>query len=243
MSSKDIDRGSLWFSEISDQLRNTTIGIVCLTRENKEKPWILFEAGALAKGLTSTRVCTLLVDLEATDVGNPLAQFNHTEPTREGILHLVRTINSSLETGRLKDQILDQVFDTYWPQFESGLQAVLSDTPSLERSPARTEESIMTEILRTVRTMDRRIRQLEAHSDADSSSALPIEPRGFIGKAVAMGMDPAVILEHVTRSGYSSELASRFIREALRRERRVAAKIALDRAASDEVVNDSSVED
>ena len=55
MSSKDIDRGALWFSEITDQLANTSIGIICLTKENKTKPWILFEAGALAKGLSSSR--------------------------------------------------------------------------------------------------------------------------------------------------------------------------------------------
>jgi len=68
MSSKDIDRGSLWFSEISDQLSSVSLGIVCLTQDNKEKPWILFEAGALAKGLTSTRVCTLLIDVSTQDV-------------------------------------------------------------------------------------------------------------------------------------------------------------------------------
>lgn len=38
MSSKDIDRGSLWFSEITDQLQNTSIGIICLTQDNKNKP-------------------------------------------------------------------------------------------------------------------------------------------------------------------------------------------------------------
>ncbi len=34
MSDKDIDRGSLWFSEISDQLKDTKVGIICLTKEN-----------------------------------------------------------------------------------------------------------------------------------------------------------------------------------------------------------------
>lgn len=34
MSSKDIDRGALWFTEISDQLAGTGIGIVCLIKEN-----------------------------------------------------------------------------------------------------------------------------------------------------------------------------------------------------------------
>src|SRR5579863_2173184 len=92
VSTKNIDRGSLWFAEISDQLASTVTGIVCLTKENFNKPWILFEAGALAKGLTSNRVCTFLIDLQATDLQNPLAQFNHTLPTKQGLFSLVQTI-------------------------------------------------------------------------------------------------------------------------------------------------------
>lgn len=56
VSSKDIDKGSLWFNEINDQLKDTKVGIVCLTKENKSNPWILFESGALAKGLSANRV-------------------------------------------------------------------------------------------------------------------------------------------------------------------------------------------
>jgi len=85
MSSKDIDRGALWFSEINDQLANTCVGIICLTQQNKNKPWILFESGALAKGITSNRVCTFLIDLQPTDIENPLAQFNATVPTKESV--------------------------------------------------------------------------------------------------------------------------------------------------------------
>jgi len=76
ISSQDIDRGSLWFSEIGDQLQDTNVGVICLTQENKERPWILFEAGALTKGLTKSRVCPLLIDLEKNDVRDPLGQFN-----------------------------------------------------------------------------------------------------------------------------------------------------------------------
>ena len=85
ISARDIDRGAIWFSEIGNQLQDCTVGIICITQENKNKPWILFEAGALAKGLTSSRVCTLLVDLTPADLQNPLAQFNHTNNDRDGM--------------------------------------------------------------------------------------------------------------------------------------------------------------
>lgn len=165
MSSKDIDRGSLWFSEISDQLKDTKIGIVCLTKDNQEKPWILFESGALAKGLSSARVCTFLIDLEPTDVGNPLAQFNHTMPNRDGVYELVRTLNSSLGEHALREKVLEQVFDTYWPQFEEKFQLALADNPAGEHIPARSEESMLSEVLRTIRSLDRRVRTMERSSD------------------------------------------------------------------------------
>lgn len=161
MSSKDIDRGSLWFSEINDQLQNTTIGIICLTQENKNKPWILFEAGALAKGLSNSRVCTFLIDLEPTDVGTPLSQFNHTFPSQGGLWELVRTLNSSLKEKGLKEKTLELVFETYWPKFELDFRKILEETPQSDHVEKRSEDEILLEILSSTRTMDRRIRNIE----------------------------------------------------------------------------------
>src|SRR5690606_36133648 len=161
MSSKDIDRGALWFSEIADQLADTKIGIVCLTQENKSKPWILFESGALAKGLSSSRVCTFLVDLDPSDISNPLAQFNHTMPMKEQMHSLVSTINSFLEDRSLDDKVLDRVFETYWPQFESEYNEIIAETVTEEVVEERSDQSLLQEVLETVRSMDKRVRTLE----------------------------------------------------------------------------------
>src|SRR5437867_3474988 len=83
LSTEDIEKGSLWFSDLDDQLKDTQVGIICLTRDNKAAPWILFEAGSLAKGLKSSRVCTLLIDFQLSDLKPPLSQFNATRPTKE----------------------------------------------------------------------------------------------------------------------------------------------------------------
>lgn len=161
MSSKDIDRGALWFAEISDQLSGTGIGVVCLTKENKNKPWILFESGALAKGISSNRVCTFLIDLKPTDVENPLAQFNHTKPNRTGLWELVRTINLALKDDSLKESILEKVFDTYYPQFERVFKEIIKSTPEIEEKVQRSENDLLLEVLSSVRTFDRRMRQIE----------------------------------------------------------------------------------
>ena len=107
LSTEDIERGAQWFLEISKILNEVTTGIICLTKENKEKPWLLFESGAIFNKMTESRVCTFLIDLEPKDVQPPLAQFNHTEPNKESMLKLVQTLNSRVEENKLDVTILN----------------------------------------------------------------------------------------------------------------------------------------
>ena len=173
ISSRDLDRGSLWFGEINDQLQEATVGIICLTQENKGKPWILFEAGALAKGLSSTRVCTFLIDLEPKDIEDPLAQFNHTLPTKESVYGLVKTLNNTLGPNGLDIRILEQVFETYWGQFEERYASILSETKLAEPAKPRPKEDMLGEILENTRLMSSRIRRLEADLDGGREKKLP----------------------------------------------------------------------
>lgn len=162
ISSKDIDKGSLWFNEISDQLKDTKVGIVCLTKGNKEKPWILFESGALAKGLSANKVCTFLINLKPSDLEGPLSQFNHTTPDADGMKSLLITINKELCDNALEDKILDQVFETNWPSFEEKFKKLVESEPLKNTNkPTRSSDNILEEILYTTRTMDKRIRSLE----------------------------------------------------------------------------------
>jgi hypothetical protein len=165
ISTRDIDRGALWFSEINDQLKDVSIGIVCLTNDNKDNPWILFESGALAKGLTTSRVCPLLIDLMPEDVRDPLAQFNLTLPNKDGVWQLVKTVNSCLGEKMLDERILSQVFNTYWPQFEINFNSALAENPPTGDVPNRTQEDILSEILNTTRGFSQRIRHLESQSE------------------------------------------------------------------------------
>ena len=229
MSSKDIDRGSLWFSEISDQLADTKLGIVCLTQDNKEKPWILFESGALAKGLSSSRVCTFLIDLDPADVGNPLAQFNHTFPSKDGVYELLRTINSSLGSASLKESVLEKVFDTYWPQFKDGFADALKNNEPESQLAPRSEEDMLTEVLTSVRRLDRRLREVEVtrnHSMPEEreisdyhrrkrSRPDPVQATIFIQRLVDKGVSPAEIEEQGLEIGIPEPFLQDKMRELI----------------------------
>src|SRR6266545_990864 len=75
MSANDIDAGVRWSRAIEERLQATKFGILCLTKTNLNAPWILFEAGALAKTIEDTFVCPYLIDLEPSSVPRgPLTQ-------------------------------------------------------------------------------------------------------------------------------------------------------------------------
>lgn len=189
ISTRDIDRGALWFSEINSGLANTSVGIICLTQANKNKPWILFEAGALAKGLSTSRVCTFLVDLDPSDIQDPLAQFNHTKPDADGLWNLVITLNSTLEK-RLDDRILREVFDTYYPQFQRKFALLLEQNPPEENVQPPSEDEMLAQILESVRGLSGRIRNIERAQDSLTNTEIgrAWESMPEIGSAVTQSL-------------------------------------------------------
>jgi hypothetical protein len=208
ISTRDIDRGALWFSEISDQLKDTTVGIVCLTQENKNRPWILFEAGALAKGLSSNRVCTFLVDLKPADLEDPLAQFNHTLPDKDGVWSLVRTLNTCLSNAGLDERILEQVFATYWGQFEDRFKLLLKQFPPTEKTEPRSEKNLLSEILENTRMLSHRIRSIEGRIDT------PTRDTGFSERPSRMALtEAAALMDNMRAAGLSDEAIRRETRE------------------------------
>ncbi|NOV01356.1 toll/interleukin-1 receptor domain-containing protein [Paenibacillus planticolens] len=181
VSSKDIERGSLWFTEINEQLVDTTVGIICITQGNKNKPWILFEAGALARGLSANRVCTFLIDLEPSDLVDPLAQFNHTFPNRTSVLALVKTINNSMKENQLDNGILEKVFNTYWGQFETDFNEILKQYPENITEAPRSEQDILLEILNSTRGLERRLRLVENEASGKPKKARESELNSLHG--------------------------------------------------------------
>ena len=74
VSSKDIEAGDRWGTEIAEELKKCDFGVVFVTKSNKEKPWLLFEAGALSKRYTDAKVVPVLCNILPSEIsGNPLS--------------------------------------------------------------------------------------------------------------------------------------------------------------------------
>lgn len=210
MSSYDLGRGVLWVNELNEQLRDGAFGIVCLTRENQLAPWIQFEAGALAKGLTQSRVCPLLVDLTPTDVVPPLSMFQSAPLNQAGVSHLARSINAALGERRLGDDVLGSALDVYWPQLDAAIQSAKKVHPASKEPSPRKEGDILQEILATNRSISQRISALERDgtrlehsrvaarpiSSADLERAVP-----FARKWVESQRDRSEVIREMVEAG------------------------------------------
>jgi hypothetical protein len=159
VSSTDIDTGQRGLNVIAQQLEQCEFGIVVVTPENQEKPWINFEAGALSKAFEDhAQVTPLLVGLAEQDVKQPLAQFQMcTATSRESVLQMVLSVNR-VQSDPLDEAAASSLFDVHWNSFESLLAAAMTMT-TIEK-PRRTAEELLEEVLTTVRGLQRQVDDL-----------------------------------------------------------------------------------
>src|SRR5262245_28890295 len=80
--SADLDPGVGWVQQLGKELEGSDFGILCPTADNVESPWLLFEAGAIAKNFGSARVVPYLID--AINLNSPLSQFQHVRADEDG---------------------------------------------------------------------------------------------------------------------------------------------------------------
>lgn len=151
MSANDIEKGARWRTELGDRLGQSSFGIICLTPENLESPWLHFEAGALSKQQPGARVCTYLFDLEPDAVAEPLAQFQTTRFHFEDTRSLIHTLNRSQQV-KLAESEIDEAFDVWWPRLYERLSTI--PDPG-ERPSWKADREVLEEILELVRLLAR----------------------------------------------------------------------------------------
>jgi hypothetical protein len=134
-------------------LEKAKAGIICLTAGNLHSDWLLFEAGALSKKVEQSFVCPLLIDLKPSQVVGPLAQFQATTLEKGDALKLLKTLNLAGKDAILHDSHLEKAFEKWWPDLETILKKLPSDT--VAPTPQRPEREMLEEILALVREQNR----------------------------------------------------------------------------------------
>jgi hypothetical protein len=148
MSESDIEPGTRWSYRLIDELQKSNYGIICLTPENRDAQWILFEAGALSNQVKN-RVTPLLFQLEFSEVKGPLSQFQYLSVDEGGLRKLSSAINDLLEKPLHSDK-LKEYFQIWWGKLSQSISEIpLKPKESLPNK--RQDRELLEEILQYTR--------------------------------------------------------------------------------------------
>lgn len=162
VSAEDIDKGARWSTNIAKELENSTFGILCVTKENLEAPWLSFEAGALSKTMEKAFVSPFLFDIKRSEVQGPILQFQSTIFEKDDIKKMVKTLNKACGDAGIAENRLDTSFEVWYPHLEESLNELKSEEAAndetQENEDVASSTAILEEILELTRNNQKLIR-------------------------------------------------------------------------------------
>ena len=203
VSDKDIGAGDRWAQSIAGELEAANFGIICITPENLQSEWILFEAGALSKSMLDAKVIPLLFGLELSDLSGPLSQFQAQKADLPGMLEVVRAINGVAD-GAVSADIVSRSVPALWPTLDAELVKIPATRP--DEKHIRPQHEILEELVSGVRGLSVRMREFDSeHSDFERRTRrrrMRFHPRMFQDLAFASRDDGDAPVSLLLIAGY-----------------------------------------
>lgn len=171
VSDEDITSGERWNTRIREELQENQYGILSITNDNKEAPWLLFEAGALSNSNQNIPVVPFLFDVEPSELtGSPLLQFQATiYYNKENVWKLVADINEACGENKLDNDRLKRAFDRCYDEFASALKKAVPES----NEPKDTESDKTHAILEELLDLTRGNQKLLSNTEAQGASISP----------------------------------------------------------------------
>jgi hypothetical protein len=173
----DIPKGKPWFDELTKKLDTIAFAIVCVTEENRESPWMLWEAGFLSSASTlgDRHVVPLAIGFDKGSIGGPLSIYQAADTSRDDMLRLLRHINLAVaEDRRIPNPVLEASFQMIWPTLDDKLkQAIAAVIPAATASPPRSSAADVSEMLALQREQQRQTAELKASVDTLTATLAP----------------------------------------------------------------------
>jgi len=129
VSSEDIDKGTRWATDIAGELDQSAFGILCVTKDNVNAPWLNFEAGALGKSVDKSKVCPVLYNIKRSEIQGPILQFQSTICEKDDVYKLLKSVNDSCDGHAIPETRLEKAFDVWWPSLKKDLDAIPDENP------------------------------------------------------------------------------------------------------------------
>ncbi len=124
ISELNIPKGSVWFDSISQQLKESNFGLLILTQANITAPWLLFESGALYRGIKENAVVPVLFGVTRESlIDSPLSALQSVNFSKDEMFNLLFQINAAVEFPRTELQ-LRNLFERFWSELEEDVQKI-----------------------------------------------------------------------------------------------------------------------
>jgi hypothetical protein len=91
--------------------------------------------------------------MEPTDVKGPLVQFQAAQFSKEEMKRVVKMMNGELAEAALPPDVLDNVFEMWWPKLEEDVRKELEGSDGDDDEARRSERDLLEEVLALTRRL------------------------------------------------------------------------------------------
>lgn len=127
VSDEDIPSGSDWYQIIKKELQNSDLGILCITKDNLNAPWINFEGGALSMQHKITNVIPLLINDDIDTTSSPFKNYHHVKLTSDYFKKMLKDIKKLGNLSNPTNKHIDLLSDKYFKDFFNTIKDLLSN--------------------------------------------------------------------------------------------------------------------
>lgn len=158
MSESDLPKGKPWFTQLEKALNSIVFAIVCVTPENENAQWLLWESGFLssASELGERHIVPLAIGRPKDSLRGPLSIYNAADTTFNDMQALVLQINEALpEAKKVNPDTVRKTFPFIWPVLEAKITAAISEKFEANPAPKPNAVEQQDEVLALLRQQQR----------------------------------------------------------------------------------------
>ena len=166
--SADIPKGNFWIDNLNKHLRLSIAGILCVTRDNYQEPWLMFEAGALmTKHEQGCQAIPFVLDEKPDEIiaflqNTPLSvvqttsyrvksgekpsdkKLSEAEENREELCRMVLEIHRALQSQE-RESDLELYLKNQYEYLENALQRIADKYP--DEPPSNAQDMVTQALL------------------------------------------------------------------------------------------------
>jgi hypothetical protein len=134
VSTVDLRPGRPWWEELEVQLQSSDAGILCISPDNVNSPWLHFEAGALARSVARKLIIPYAIDMDPSAIPHPIGFFQAAAANHDDTFRMISGLFASILVEYDRDS---NILDVFWPFFKHVLDLRESNSEAVQTAITR----------------------------------------------------------------------------------------------------------